>query len=288
MLLTYWARAFEGFSEKRHGERRTEPKTDEESEETEASHPPVDNPAESKTRACLYFIDSDIMTQNEESKTEMDVDVVPAEASASLKTKSPKADETGYSPYPDMKVAQSIHRVAMMTGPHPKLNSSDAASIGLSPEYIIQVFRDVAGPDVENPSLYRHLKQVVHASSDVLGSFALLCEEELNVMDTKHRTKIESLETKMAEAKEKAGDTEVLDARFELARFAAKSLTKVEALEAYAKILKTPKLSSGKSMDALMDSARVAIFYGDVVKGEDFIAKVSLLFFYCKCLVMFI
>ncbi len=220
-----------------------------------------------------------LMTSNENSKNNMDVEIPTGTNMAKMKTVvSSNANDSGFSPYPDMKLAQSIHRVVMMTGSCPKLSSSAAKSIGLSAEYIIQVFGDVAGPGVENTSVYRHLKQIVHASDNnrhIFGSsYTILSEDELNVIDERHRTLIESLEAKIGEAKEKAGDTEVLDARFELARFAAKSLTKTEALDAYNNILKTPKLSSGKSMDALMESARVASFYGDVPKVEDFIAKV--------------
>jgi len=213
------------------------------------------------------------------NEAKMDMDVPIESKNIKSITKSPKADETGYSPYPDMNLAQSIHRVAMMAGPQAKLNSTDASSIGLSVESVMQVFQDVAGPNVQNPSLYRHLRHIFQASdnnNNTFGSYSLLSEDELCNIHTQHRSKITSLETKIEEAKEKAGDTEVLDARFELARFAAKSLTKNEALDAYDKILKTPKLSSGKSMDALMESARVASFYGDVVKVEDFIAKVCL------------
>ena len=218
------------------------------------------------------------MAQDKEelSKSEMEVDHPIDSGSASPVKKSSKPDETGYSPFPDMKIAQSIHRVAMMTGSIPKLDPLAAASIGLSPECIVNIFRDVAGPDVENPSLYRYLKHVVDASeSSMQASWILLSDDDLTDMEAKHRSTVASLEAKIEQAKENSGDSEVLDARFELARFAAKSLTKAEALDAYDKILKTPKLSNGKSMDALMESARVACFYGDFLKGEEFIVKVS-------------
>jgi 26S proteasome regulatory subunit N7 len=67
-----------------------------------------------------------------------------------------------------------------------------------------------------------------------------------------------------------------LDARFAIARFAAKSLSKDEALDAYDKVLALPKLSSGKTIDALMESARVASFYGDTTKNASIIDRVSL------------
>ncbi|KAL3908849.1 MAG: hypothetical protein SGARI_002879 [Bacillariaceae sp.] len=60
-----------------------------------------------------------------------------------------------------------------------------------------------------------------------------------------------------------------------MARFAAKSLTEEEALEAYKKLLDLPKVSSGKKIDAMMESSRVASFYGDTKKATEFIDKVS-------------
>jgi len=71
------------------------------------------------------------------------------------------------------------------------------------------------------------------------------------------------------EAKESAGDMEVMDARVQVARFAAKSLTKDEALEAYKKLLELPKISSGKKIDALMESSRVASFYGILPRAQN-------------------
>jgi len=86
---------------------------------------------------------------------------------------------------------------------------------------------------------------------------------------------MEELEAKVEQAKESAGDMEVLDARFEVARFAAKSLNKDEALEGYEKVLSLPKLSSGKTIDALMECARVASFHGETGKASDLIERAS-------------
>jgi 26S proteasome regulatory subunit N7 len=67
---------------------------------------------------------------------------------------------------------------------------------------------------------------------------------------------------------------EVMDARVAIARFAAKSLNEEEALAAYKKLLDLPKVSSGKKIDAMMESSRVASFYGDAKKTADFINSV--------------
>jgi len=93
-------------------------------------------------------------------------------------------------------------------------------------------------------------------------------------MEAKNDEAIKALEEKVEDAKENAGDMEVLDARFEIAKFAAKSLSKDEALAAYQKVLDLPKLSSGKQMDALMEQSRISSFYGDIVANSGYIKKV--------------
>jgi len=123
---------------------------------------------------------------------------------------------------------------------------------------------------MENPSLYRHLKTAFGMSGDTTIS-----ESDLAAMQEKNEKTMKELEEKVEEAKENAGDMEVLDARFEVAKFAAKSLSKDETLDAYEKVLALPKLSSGKVMDALMESARVASFYDDLVKNAELVQKIS-------------
>merc|ERR1711935_657767 len=93
--------------------------------------------------------------------------------------------------------------------------------------------------------------------------------------EEKNKLKLQELEKAVEDAKENSGDMEVLDARFEIARFAAKSLSKDEALDAYKVILDLPKLSSGKTMDALMESARVASFHGDAKKNTELVEKIA-------------
>lgn len=94
-------------------------------------------------------------------------------------------------------------------------------------------------------------------------------------MEKQNKEKIQELEKKVEDAKENAGDMEVLDARFEVAKFAAKSCSKEEAFEAYQKVLDLPKLSSGKQMDALMEKSRIASFYGDMVSNAEVLKKIA-------------
>eukprot|EP00560_Eucampia_antarctica_P002004 CAMPEP_0197834426 /NCGR_PEP_ID=MMETSP1437-20131217/22337_1 /TAXON_ID=49252 ORGANISM="Eucampia antarctica, Strain CCMP1452" /NCGR_SAMPLE_ID=MMETSP1437 /ASSEMBLY_ACC=CAM_ASM_001096 /LENGTH=410 /DNA_ID=CAMNT_0043439093 /DNA_START=196 /DNA_END=1428 /DNA_ORIENTATION=+ len=163
------------------------------------------------------------------------------------------------SKYPNMALAQSIHQLTMMVGPEPQLmEGSGIDSVALTKKVRTQV-----GEDFENPSLYQYLQSTLGWTDDC----------DLTEMKEKHVLTVKSLEQKVEDAKENAGDMEVLDARFEIARFAAKSLSKDEALNAYDKVLALPKLSSGKKMDALMESARVSSFYGDLKKSLESIEK---------------
>ena len=138
---------------------------------------------------------------------------------------------------------------------------------GTSVNLSAEVEAEIAGADVENPSLYRELRESLMWST--------LSDTDLTAMEAKHKKTMEELEAKVEQAKESAGDMEVLDARFEVARFAAKSLNKDEALEGYEKVLSLPKLSSGKTIDALMECARVASFHGETGKASDLIERVS-------------
>mmetsp|Transcript_9242 Transcript_9242/g.10549 ORF Transcript_9242/g.10549 Transcript_9242/m.10549 type:complete len:319 (+) Transcript_9242:380-1336(+) len=94
-------------------------------------------------------------------------------------------------------------------------------------------------------------------------------------MENKHKEAMKVFEEKVKEAKENAGDMEVLDARLEAARFAAKSLSKEVALDMYEKVLDLPKLSTGKKIDALMECARVASFHNDLKKNTELIERAS-------------
>lgn len=94
-------------------------------------------------------------------------------------------------------------------------------------------------------------------------------------METKNQTTLQELQTKVEDAKENAGDMEVLAAKLEIAKFAAKSGSKEEAYEAYEQVLALPKLSSGKIMDALMEMSRIASFYNDLLKNNELLLKIS-------------
>jgi hypothetical protein len=179
----------------------------------------------------------------------------PAVPEKKKKTGQASAAEETASPYPDMDLCQNIHKLTV------KAPGADA-------ELLAKVIKQVA-EELENPSLYR----LIQTNLKVQGG--LLSEADLKTMDAKHAKHMEELEAKVEDAKENAGDMEVMEARVEIARFAAKSLTKEEALEAYKKLLDLSKVSSGKKIDAFMESSRVASFYGDNDKSTEFIDSVS-------------
>ena len=124
--------------------------------------------------------------------------------------------------------------------------------------------------ELENPALYESIESKLGVTTGIWSAEDIAAQKETNEKTGKE------LEAKVEEAKESAGDMEVMDARVEIARFAAKSLTEKEALEAYKKLLELPKVSSGKKIDAVMESSRVASFYGDAKKSSESIDKVSI------------
>lgn len=190
----------------------------------------------------------------------MDVDT-PEEEEAPKTAPQPSASAETASKYPDMELAQKIHRVSVGAA---LVDAENAAAVGISDDLQEKVMTEVA-EELENASLYRHLQSILPYNG--------LTDEDLAALDEKHKAKMEELEKKVEEAKESAGDMEVLDARLEIARFAAKSLAKEQAIEAYEKVLELPKLSTGKQIDALMEESRVASFYGDTKKNAEIIEK---------------
>jgi 26S proteasome regulatory subunit N7 len=161
-----------------------------------------------------------------------------------------------------MTLAQKIHRITVAAA---LVDADEAELVGISGDLTEKVMTEVS-TELENPSLYRHLQQVLPYNG--------LTDDDLAALDEKHKTTLQKLEEKVDEAKESAGDMEVLDARLEIARFAAKSLSMEEAIEAYEKVLALPKLSSGKTIDALMEESRVASFYGDTKKNAELVERV--------------
>jgi 26S proteasome regulatory subunit N7 len=105
------------------------------------------------------------------------------------------------------------------------------------------------------------------------ATISFTTDVEVDVAVARLQVTYEQLEAKVDEAKGNAGDMEVLAARFEVARFAAKSLGKDLAYAANDKLLALPKLSSGKIIDAVMECARVASFYSDTKKNGELVDK---------------
>jgi hypothetical protein len=211
------------------------------------------------------------------SAGEMEVDTVAISDDAKKEKTTGSVELTA----PDMSLAQSIHRMTVMVNG----TLEDPAAVRLLPSLPETVMNQIVGPEVQNPSLYRHLKHAVFHSASKTYSFNLLDEGELTAMEASLQKTFEQLEAKVEDAKENAGDMEVLAARFEVARFAARSLGKDEAMAAYDKLLALPKLSSGKIIDAVMECARVASFYGDTKKNGELVDKVC--FILCIIRLMF-
>lgn len=173
----------------------------------------------------------------------------------------PSGGEETASPYPDMILAQEIHRLVHSKGNNPPV------------ELLTKVFEKLS-MEIKNPTLYRKLQdQIFPNRANILIASCKLTPTELSAMEKDLETHLLELETKVEEAVESAGEMEVMDARLQIARFAAKSLSVDQALEMYQKVLALPKISSGKQIDALMESARVASFYGDIRKTDELIEK---------------
>lgn len=177
------------------------------------------------------------------------------------KTGQPSAAEEGAAPFPKMDLCQKIHQL---------VTSETRAT---ETEFQAQVFEQIAD-ELENPSLYRKLqKELYDDSMEITIASAKLTLDELKGMTAKHEGTLKELNAKVEEAKESAGDMEVMEAKMAIARFAAKSLSEKEALEAYDELANLPKISSGKKIDALMESARIASFYGDTTNTDKYISK---------------
>jgi hypothetical protein len=193
------------------------------------------------------------MTSTEKGNMESTAD---AAAVSKPKRGQPSASEESASPYPDMELCQQIHKLIVK-----------------APEYDTPIFQTkvltTICKELENPTLYESVEHAMGISSGIWSVADIQLRKEANQM------KVQGLEAKVEDAKESAGDMEVMDARVELARYAAKSMTEQDALEAYKKLLELPKISSGKKIDAIMESARVASFYGNTKKTTEFLDSVS-------------
>ena len=169
----------------------------------------------------------------------------------------PSASEESASKYPNMGLCQQIHKLVA---------KAEGATDGTLQTEVLTRIRE----ELENPSLYESVELMLGVDTGIWSAADLASKKEA------HQKTAEELEQKVEDAKESAGDMEVMDARVELARFAAKSLTENEALEAYKKLLDLPKISSGKKIDAVMESARVSSFYGNTKKASEFTDSVSI------------
>jgi len=158
----------------------------------------------------------------------------------------PSAAEDTTSPYPKMDLCQKIHALT-------KVHKTQ-----LQDEVIQEIVSDL-----ENPSLFASVQEQLDMPE----------KKDLSDLEQKLATKAAELAKAVEEAVENAGDMEVMDARIEVARFAAKSLSQQEALDAYQKVLDGKKISSGKKIDCLMECARVSSFYSDTAKTDEYIAK---------------
>lgn len=186
----------------------------------------------------------------------MDVDSTSTPKIEETKEKlgQPSASAEAAAKYPKMDLAQRIHRLTMMSS-----GKLERKEISLQEDVKKEILEEI-----KNPSLYRSLMSTLDWGSS----------DKLQEMDDEHAMSMKKFEEKVEEAKENAGDMEVLDARLIAARYAAKSLSKDSAVEMYEKVLDLPKLSTGKKIDALMECARVASFYGDLKKNTELIEKV--------------
>jgi 26S proteasome regulatory subunit N7 len=88
-------------------------------------------------------------------------------------------------------------------------------------------------------------------------------EDKLKIMIEANKISVEDLEKKIVDATENSGDTEVLDAMFNKARFFSKVGDWTSSFAAYDDILKRVKLSTGKKIDATMEKARISFFLTD-------------------------
>lgn len=173
----------------------------------------------------------------------------------------PSASEDSASPYPDMELAQHIHKLTLKAF-HGETGDEDGSNLQTK---VLTRIRE----ELENPSLYEYVESSLGVTTGIWSIEDIAAKKESNTK------MVQTLEEKVDDAKESAGDMEVMDARIEIARFAAKSLTEDEALEAYKKLLNLPKISSGKKIDAVMESSRVSSFYGDSKNASESIDQAN-------------
>lgn len=216
------------------------------------------------------------MTGQNEEPTEMDLDNLPPSLDPqpckySFSTTFIEDEDGDDSPlHPSFELAQTIHRLLMIS--NGSLSSKYASTLGI-PSDLEENVKCFLGKDrLENPGLYRHLRSILKWKRE--GKYCL-SDDQLDTMENKHKETLVKMETEVKEAETNAGDMEVLNARWKVAKFSAKSLSKAEALDAYTKVLELPKLSSGKRLDMLIECSHVASFYGDRKKNMEVLEKIA-------------
>lgn len=197
------------------------------------------------------------------------MDIVNKDAEVKEKEKEERqrakeeAEAEAMKKYPDMKQAQDIFL----------LDSAMKGSTAITSEEISSLHESLLTQIKEGKQsgLYLYLCEKFGATykewqedkvlSKELGEATLLTER--------------SIETKLEEAIESGGETDVLDAMIEKCRFYAKVGEIDKAYGAMKDVYEKPKISSGKKLDITMDKIRLAMYFeeGDVVKEEMSLAK---------------
>jgi 26S proteasome regulatory subunit N7 len=196
--------------------------------------------------------------------------------------------DPGAPPYPDMALCQLIHRLlhgrpAAAAAAAPADKTSSPVPAVEPAELEVQVFDKIVA--MKNPTLYASVqrslaeKKGVAATGEkapaaaLLASGARLTADDLASVAAQNDAEMKELQEKLSEAQESAGEMEVVDTKVEMARFAAARLDKESALGRYQDVIDTPKLGGGKKIDAYMEKARVASFYGDVAGCDAHLAS---------------
>jgi len=209
--------------------------------------------------------------------TDTDTDTPVEEEKEESKEAEPskKEEEGGAAEYPDMKLAQDVHKLAHIyttstTSSSNKEEASDTMGITNLDEFTTNILTKIT--QMKNPTYMTQIQTLISLPS----SHPLYqSPSQLETLKTENKLYLESLEQKVKDQKEAAGDMEVLDARLAFAKYSAMSGSKEEALEGYELVLKLPKLSSGKIMDALMECVRICSFYGDLKGTSTYMEKID-------------
>jgi len=141
-----------------------------------------------------------------------------------------------------MKIAQKIHQFKLLNN------------------FETELFEDLV--EIQNVSLIEHYFP------------QKLSETQKSEYITNLETEGKDLKKKIELAQEQAGDTEILEAKLEFARFCFLKKSETEALEAYKSLTDAPKkLSSGKLIDIQMEMARVCSFYDLLGQTNELVEK---------------